>query len=57
MRPASLRGLPLRVVEVRGDGDDGLRRPAAPSAASAFFFSWRRMNAEISGGVNVLSPS
>jgi hypothetical protein len=46
-----LGGLALRVVEVRGHGDDGLVT-GAPKKRSALRLSWRRMYAEISGGVS-----
>src|SRR5271167_1989226 len=49
------RGLALGVVKIGGDSDNGAVDGFAKKA-SAQLFSSRRMKAEISGGVNTLSP-
>ena len=60
--PGVARRRALRVVEVRGHGDHGaidlgIDLALAAKNSSARRFSSRRMNAEISGGVNSRSPS
>ena len=56
MRPASLVACRWASLKYAGTVMTAFVT-GSPKCASAFCFSWRRMNAEISGGVNVRSPS